>query len=242
MNCTKLKLATRAGMALLATAALLVSGCVRKDDHATFDSAEASVAALAQALGKDDTVALQRLLGPGSEELLSSGDVVQDKSDRAAFLAAFNEKHSLVADGTDAFTLVTGAGDWPFPVPVVRKDGRWKFDGSKGADELVYRRVGANELGAIAVSRGFVAAQVDYAAAGRDGDAAGIYALKLISDRGTAQRPVLADRAGRACKSGRAVRCRSGRRRLSQRRTHTLSRVLLPHAVSPGRQRQWRIA
>lgn len=184
MNGTKLQLATRAGMALLATAALLVSGCARKDDHATFDSAEASVAALAQALGKDDTVALQRLLGPGSEELLSSGDVVQDKSDRAAFLAAFNEKHSLVADGTDAFTLVTGAGDWPFPVPVVRKDGRWQFDGSKGADELVYRRVGANELGAIAVSRGFVAAQADYAAAGRDGDAAGIYALKLISDRG----------------------------------------------------------
>ena len=130
------------------------------------------MSALAQALGKDDTARCDGCRAR-QRRILSSGDVVQDKSDRAAFLAAFNEKHSLVADGTDAFTLVIGAQDWPFPVPVARKDGRWKFDSSKGADELVYRRIGANELGAIAVSRGFVAAQVDYAAEGRDGDAAG---------------------------------------------------------------------
>ena len=184
MNHIHVRFVPKAGVALLAVVALLVSGCARKDDRASFDSAEAAVAALAQALGKDDTVALQQLFGPGSEELLSSGDVVQDRSDRAAFLAAFNEKHSLVADGTDAFTLVIGAQDWPFPVPVAKKDGRWYLDGSQGADELVYRRVGANELGAIAVSRGFVAAQIDYAAEGRDGDATGIYALKLISDQG----------------------------------------------------------
>ena len=151
---------------------------------ASFDSAEAAVSALAQALGKDDTVALQQLLGPGSEELLSSGDAVQDKRDRAGFLAAFDEKHSLVADGTDAFTLVIGAHEWPFPIPVVKRDGRWHLDGSQGADELVYRRVGANELGAIAVCRGFVEAQNEYAAEGHDGDSAGIYALKLISDQG----------------------------------------------------------
>lgn len=176
--------APRAGAALLAVVALLVSGCARKDDHASFDSAEAAVSAFAQALGKDDGVALRQLLGPGSEELLSSGDAVQDRTDRAAFLAAFNEQHSLVTDGADRVTLLTGANEWPFPIPVARKDGRWYFDGRQGADELVYRRVGANELGAIAVSRGFVAAQIDYAAAGHDGDAAGIYALKLISDQG----------------------------------------------------------
>jgi Protein of unknown function (DUF2950) len=179
-----MQFASRAGLALLAVVALLVAGCARKTDPASFDSAEAAVSALTQALGKDDTAALRQLFGPGSDELLSSGDAVQDKSDRAAFLAALNEKHSLVADGTDAFTLVIGAQDWPFPIPVTRKDGRWSLDGSKGADELVYRRVGSNELGAIAVCRGFVAAQVEYAAEGRDGDAAGIYALKLISDQG----------------------------------------------------------
>ena len=174
----------KAGVSLLVVVALLVSGCARKDDHASFDSAEAAVSALAQALAKDDTAALRQLFGPGSDDLLSSGDVVQDKSDRAAFLAALNEKHSLVADGTDAFTLVIGAQDWPFPIPVAKKDGRWYLDGSQGADELIYRRIGANELGAIAVCRGFVAAQVEYATDGRDGDAAGIYALKLISDQG----------------------------------------------------------
>jgi Protein of unknown function (DUF2950) len=184
MTHTDMQFASRAGLALLAVVALLISGCARKTDHASFDSAAAAVSALAQSLGQDDTAALRQLFGPGSDELLSSGDAVQDKSDRAAFLAALNEKHSLVADGTDAFTLVIGAQDWPFPIPVIRKDGRWSLDGGKGADELVYRRVGGNELGAIDVCRGFVAAQVEYAAEGRDGDAAGIYALKLISDQG----------------------------------------------------------
>jgi len=185
MNRTNKPFVSRAGVALLAFVALLVSGCAPKtSDHASFDSAEAAVSALAQALAKDDTAALRQLFGPGSDELLSSGDAVQDTSDRAAFMVALNEKHSLVADGADAFTLVTGPQDWPFPIPLVKKDGRWYLDGSQGADELVYRRVGANELGAIAVSRGFVAAQIDYAAEGRDGDPAGIYALKLISDQG----------------------------------------------------------
>jgi Protein of unknown function (DUF2950) len=184
MTNTNKQFACSAGVALLAVVALLVAGCARKTDHASFDSADAAVSALTQALGKDDTAALRQLFGPGSDELLSSGDAVQDKSDRAAFLAALNEKHSLVADGNDAFTLVIGAQDWPFPVPVTSRDGRWYLDGSQGTDELVYRRIGANELGAIAVSRGFVAAQVDYAAEGRDGDSAGIYALKLISDQG----------------------------------------------------------
>jgi hypothetical protein len=70
------------------------------------------------------------------------------------------------------------------PVPLVKRDGKWSFDGEAGVDELIYRRVGANELGAIDVSRGFVSAQLEYASAGRDGDPPGIYALKLVSDEG----------------------------------------------------------
>ena len=81
-------------------------------------------------------------------------------------------------------TLVIGDNNWPFPIPVSRRDGRWYLDGEKGADEIVYRRIGENELGAISVCRGFVDAQLDYAAEGRDDDPAGIYALKLISDEG----------------------------------------------------------
>jgi hypothetical protein len=184
MNRNQAPVTPGTGVALLAIAALLVTGCARTEDHASFDSAEAAVSALAAALEKDDTAGLRQLFGPGSEELLSSGDAVQDKSERVAFVAALNQTHSLVEDGADAKTLVIGAQEWPFPIPVVKRDGRWHFDGSQGADELVYRRVGANELGAIAVARGFVSAQMEYAAEGRDGDAAGIYALKLISDPG----------------------------------------------------------
>ena len=70
------------------------------------------------------------------------------------------------------------------PIPLVKKQGKWSFDGAAGAQELVYRRIGGNELGAISVANGFVAAQMEYASVGRDGDPAGIYAMKLVSDEG----------------------------------------------------------
>jgi hypothetical protein len=160
------------------------AGCARKDDHASFDSADAAIKAFVEAVEKDDTAAMERLLGPGSEDLVSSGDALQDKSDRTEFVAAYRSSNRLVAEDDNAMTLVTGEKEWAFPVPVVKGDGGWYLDGAKGVDELVYRRVGANELGAIAVCRGFVEAQREYAAAGHDGDPAGIYALKLVSDEG----------------------------------------------------------
>jgi hypothetical protein len=175
--------AAKAGLAFLLVA-LVATGCVRKEDHASFDSADAAIAAFVEAAEKDDTATMQRLLGPGSEELVSSGDALQDRGDRAAFVAAYRKGNKLVADGDAAMTLVMGEKEWPFPIPVVKSDGGWHLDGAKGVDELVYRRVGANELGAIAVCRGFVEAQREYAAEGRDGDPAGIYALKLVSNEG----------------------------------------------------------
>jgi len=109
---------------------------------------------------------------------------VQDAGDRAEFLAGYAAKRSFVDDGADRKILVIGEQDRPMPVPLVKRDGKWAFDGEAGIDELIYRRVGANELGAIDVCRGFVSAQLEYASEGRDGDPAGIYALKLISDEG----------------------------------------------------------
>jgi hypothetical protein len=161
-----------------------VSGCARKDERASFDSAEAAITAFVKAVERDDTATMQQLLGPGSEDLVSSGDALQDKSDRADFVAAYRSSNKLVAAGDNAMTLVTGENEWAFPIPVVKGDDGWYLDGAQGIDELVYRRIGANELGAIAVSRGFVEAQREYAAVGHDGDPAGIYALKLISDEG----------------------------------------------------------
>jgi hypothetical protein len=177
---------TRALRLMLAVLGLaLVAGCARKaaDDNA-FDTPDAAVTAFVTALEQFDMPRLQALLGPASAELLQSSDAVQDKGDREQFLSAYKARHSLADDGADRKVLIVGNEDWPMPIPIVKRDGKWVFDGEAGIDELIYRRVGANELGAIDVCRGFVAAQLEYASEGRDGDPPGIYALKLLSDDG----------------------------------------------------------
>jgi hypothetical protein len=184
MNNIEFKLTrTRAAISLVALAFLVVGCAGKKEEAAGFATPEAAVAALVAALEKDDVAALTRLLGPGTEELLSSGDPVADKTDRAEFLASYQAKNSLAADG-DRMLLTVGDNEWPLPIPLVQREGKWVWDGAAGADEVIYRRVGANELGAIDVMYGFVNAQTAYASEGRDGDPAGIYALKLISDEG----------------------------------------------------------
>ena len=170
---------------LVALGVALLAGCARKAEQDTaFNTPDEAVTAFVTALEKYDMPRLKALLGPASEALLQSSDPVQDKGDREQFLSAYKAKHSLADDGADRKILIVGNEDWPMPIPIVKKDGKWRLDGAAGADEIVYRRVGANELGAIAVSLGFVDAQNEYASEGRDGDPAGIYALKLISDEG----------------------------------------------------------
>ncbi|WKZ12847.1 MAG: DUF2950 domain-containing protein [Gammaproteobacteria bacterium] len=172
-------------VAAVLAAGSILAGCARQPEaHQSFETPEAAVDALVAALEKDDVAQLQRLLGPDAEGVLASGDAVQDKTDRADFLNAYRAAHTLVEESPDQRTLTTGPDQWPMPVPIVRRDGRWYLDGKEGADEIVYRRIGENELGAIRVCRGFVEAQQEYAAEGHDGDPAGIYALKLISDEG----------------------------------------------------------
>jgi len=185
MNQLKMIRASLRVAAVLAACALVAAGCARKkEDPGAFNTPEEAVTAFVAAMQKDDVGELHALLGPGTDELLSSGDAVADRADRAWFVAAYNAKHSLAADGVDKMSLNVGEKDWPMPIPIVKRDGKWRLDGAAGADELVYRRVGRNELGAIDVCRGLVSAQVDYASEGRDGDSAGVYALKIISDAG----------------------------------------------------------
>ncbi len=176
MNTIKRMLA----LGLMSVASLAVA----QVEHQSFDTPQAAVEAFAAALERGDTAALEGLLGPGSENLVSSGDAVQDAADRKEFLDAYRTRSAIVEDGKDRRTLVIGDNDWPFPVPLAKRDGRWLLDGEAGVDELIYRRIGANELGAIAVCRGFVEAQTEYASVGHDGDPAGIYAMKLVSDAG----------------------------------------------------------
>ena len=187
MNNIKIIAAVPRALFALLAAAFLVAGCARKEAAPAvsgFNTPEEAAAAFVAAVQKGDVAELAKLLGPGTGDLLSSGDTVADQSDRDWFVSAYNAKHSLEADGADKRVLSVGDDAWPMPIPIVQKDGKWVLDGAAGADEIIYRRVGRNELGAIDVCRGFVSAQQEYAASGRDGDPAGIYALKLISDEG----------------------------------------------------------
>jgi Protein of unknown function (DUF2950) len=173
-----------AGAVVLAMT-LLLTACARNEGgQESFSSPDAAFEALVTRLEKGETTELTGLLGPGVDELLNSGDAVQDLEDRAGFVASYRAKHSLESPDENTRLLVHGEKDSVFPIPAVRRNGMWVLDGEAGADELVYRRVGENELGAISVLRGFVDAQQEYAAVGHDGDPAGIYALKLVSDPG----------------------------------------------------------
>jgi len=171
---------------MLATASVFVlGGCAQRENHASFKSADEAAAALVEATRKDDVGALRKLLGPNAESIVDSGDAIADAQARKQFVARYDEKHQVVADGEDRMLLEVGADGWPLPIPIVRDNGKWFLDGEAGADEIVFRRVGRNELGAIAVCRGYVDAQLEYAAEDRDGEGAGIYAQKLVSDPGT---------------------------------------------------------
>jgi hypothetical protein len=165
--------------------AIGVAACAKKDEHASFASADEAAAALVDAARKGDEAAVRRLFGPGSEDIVSSGDAVADAAARERFVALYESNHALVPEGEDEVWLTIGPDGWPVPVPIVRREGRWYLDGAEGADEVVYRRVGKNELGAIAVCRGYVDAQHEYAAVDHDGEGAGVYAHKLVSDSGT---------------------------------------------------------
>lgn len=153
-------------------------------EPATFPSAEAAVAALVSAARADDKTALIAVLGDRADALLDSGDAVADAAARARFVEQYEEANALVPDADGHLTLEVGTDGWPSPVPLLKRGDAWAFDTDAGVDEMVYRRIGRNELGAIETLRGIVDGQADYAAEGRDGLPAGIYARRLMSSPG----------------------------------------------------------
>jgi len=150
----------------------------------TFPSADLAAHALVNALHKDDQAALLKILGGDAKSIVSSGDDAEDKADRASFVAKFKRMHRFVMepDGTTT-TLYIGAENWPTPIPLVHKGDSWYFDTAAGKDEILYRRVGKNELTAIQVCGELVDAEKEYYPKPHDGDA-NQYAQKLYSDPG----------------------------------------------------------
>lgn len=152
------------------------------DQERSFSTPEEAVVALVTALEHNDVAGVERLLGiPG---LLSSGDEIADRAARERFLSRYHERNELVAGGPNDLVLQVGRDPWPMPIPLVRRAGQWSYDGPAGAEELVLRRIGRNELRTIQVMRGYVEAQQEYASASRDGAAPGIYAQRVNSAPG----------------------------------------------------------
>lgn len=143
-----------------------------------------AVHALADAARHDDAAALESLLGQGAREVLSSGDPVDDRHQREVFLVAFDQGWSLEHIETDTRELIVGHERWPFPIPLQRGAGGWAWDTDAGAQEVLARRIGRNELSVIGALRTYVIAQREYAAEPRDGGPAGRYARQVRSDPG----------------------------------------------------------
>ncbi len=150
----------------------------------TYASPEEAAAALASATRTHDTAALRGILGPDSEKLLSTGDRYADAEQQRRFATAYDEKHQLVKNGPDHAELDVGADDWPLPIPIVQAGGRWHFDTKAGAQEIIDRRIGRNELAAIRVMLTYVEAQKDYFDLMKQQTGTGLYAQRLISSAG----------------------------------------------------------
>jgi hypothetical protein len=150
----------------------------------SFESPEAGVNALVEAIKADDQKAMQSILGPRSRKLVSSGDAVADRQRREAFVKEYDEANKIVLDGDTRATLMIGNDEWPMPIPLVKRGGRWRFDAGQGEKEILARRIGANELAAIQVCLAIVDAENEYAAQIRSDDGGPHYAARFLSTPG----------------------------------------------------------
>ncbi len=151
-----------------------------------FDTPQQAAEALIQATASYDIPVLLEIFGPDGKDFISSADPVRDKTTAAAFAAKGREKNSVTIDAKNKnrAILTVGDDDWPLPIPLVKQKGKWHFDTKQGRDEILFRRIGANELDAIQVCRGFVEAQEEYASEVHDDSGVNQYAQRIISTPG----------------------------------------------------------
>ncbi len=151
-----------------------------------FATPKEAVEALIQATENFDAPALKEILGPDGEDLVSSEDPVQDKNNAIAFAARAREKNDVAIDPKNSKRAIISVGseDWPLPIPLVNKAGKWIFDTKVGLQEVLFRRIGSNELDAIQICRGYVEAQHEYALEKHDNAEVNQYAQRIISAPG----------------------------------------------------------
>lgn len=172
--------------AVLAGALSAITACGRteRSPHRTFDSPESAARVLIATVKEGNLVEVRAIFGPDSRALIDASDPVTARRHREVFTIAAAEKWSLEDRATASKTLVLGNEEWPFPIPIVKQENRWRFDTAAGTEEVIARRIGRNELAAIRICRTYVAAQRLYARRGHDGAPEGRYATKFRSDPG----------------------------------------------------------
>ena len=170
--------------ALLALLASSVTEAGQAAADRAFATPEDAVKALIDTVKTGNVDALLVMFGPEGKELIASSDPATARLNRRVFAVAVAEQWHLEDAASNRKTLVVGNEDWPFPVPLVKESDGWRFDTVAGKEEVLARRIGRNELGAIATSRAYVTAQQRYAQQGHDGKPAGVHATKFGSDPG----------------------------------------------------------
>ena len=173
-------------LAVSLAVATALFGATLRESQRTFATPQEAVQAIIDAAEHNDAAALLQLFGPDGKDILESGDPAEDKESRAEFVRSAHEKLQIEQDpaNPDRVTFSVGEQDWPFPVPMVRKDGKWRLDPISGRLEILARRVGRNELNTMEVCRGYVEAQLEYASEDHDKDGILKYAQNIASAPG----------------------------------------------------------
>ena|SRR5271168_2142784 len=174
-----------AALPKLAAAAVLLTGCfparsmAQKAGQKTFSSPDAASSALVEAMKSNDEKAMLEILGPDGRQIVYSGDEVEDSENRANFVARYQQMHRLMKEPDGTMVLYIGATNWPAPIPLVHKGSAWYFDTEKGKMEILYRRIGRNEISTIMVCRELAAAEKEYYSVQHNE-----YAKQIFSDEG----------------------------------------------------------
>ena len=195
MNILKISRAWRIASALSAFALLLLvsRGCTNTNKpagegatpQATFNTPEEALQAVVVAMRVHDNEKLKEIFGPDSDDLLFSGDPIDDDLTLDRFVMAYDQKHKLLPKDDGSMTIVVGKDDWPMPIPLMRdSSGKWLFDTDNGVAEVITRRIGRNELTVIEVCKAICDAQREYAQRNPDKDEFPEYARQFISDPG----------------------------------------------------------
>jgi hypothetical protein len=165
--------------ALFLTCGLATRSLAQQAGQKTFSSAEEASQALLAAAQNNDEKAMLDILGPDGKQIVSSGDEAEDAQDRANFVEKYKEMHRLMKEPDGTTTLYIGAENWPTPIPLANKGNTWYFDSGAGKQEILYRRIGENEMSTIRVCQELETAEKEYHAAQHNE-----YAQKIFSDEG----------------------------------------------------------